>query len=631
MATSFTIPTYFTAVDKFSAPVNGMVSSMENFTSKTELAAARSERAFRKVAPIFGEASRQMLSMVGAAALASAAIGAVVFSGKSVMDYETAIANLSAVTGTSGADLDKFKTQIKTVATATKESSIDVANAFTAIGNNQPQLLKDAEGMAAVTQASIILARASKMELAPAAEALTSIMNQYSVGAKDAARTTDMLAAAAQAGSMEITATAEALQKFAPIATVFGVKMNESLALIQTGSKFFKEGTESGTKFLNIMTTMASMKVQDPKALGDLQRLGVNMDIVTSKTLPFSDRLKELKKIGNDIPALFHVFGKENIAMAGSILNSTDAYDKLIGKIEETGKAQEMANKNNATLSRMIDQLKNKFVTWITTSDEAAKSLSIMKTVFGFLADNMSTIIKYTGIVVAGFTAWFVINKILAGWIWVTNAYTVAMLKLNVAMLANPIGVWLALIGILIGVLVLAISYFDEWGAALIFIGSVAAAFFAPFTAGFLFIIGIVQSFMRNWDMIKKAFTEDGFLAGIWAIGKALLDAVLFPIQQILQVISKLTGFEWAANAAKGLEKFRAEMGVNIGTAENPKYETVNPSAAKNDSMSAMIGGKIQNIMTIDFRNMPKGVEVSGDTGNANSAIPYIDSTMKIK
>jgi TP901 family phage tail tape measure protein len=629
------IPTTFTAIDKFSSPMNKMGKSIDSFVAKAEIGVARSERAFRKFTPAISEASSQLLSMVGTAALVSAVFGGGLFAANSVLDYETAIASLSAITGTSGKDLEKFKVQIKSVSDDLKESSVDVANAFTAIGNNQPQLLKDAAGLSAVAKASIILARASEMDLAPASEALTNIMNQYSIAASGAMATTDMLAASAQAGSMQIDATAQSLQKFAPIAVVAGIKINESLALIQTGSKFFKEGTESGTKFLNIITTMASLKVQDPKALADLRRLGVNMDIVRSKTIPFSERLKELKKIGNDIPALFHVFGKENIAMAASVLNSTDAYAKLLVKISETGKAQEMADKNNATLARGWQQLKNKFVTWITTSDEAAKSLSILKVVIKFVTDHLSAIIKTIGLVVGSFilwwtwiqflkirlialraisTAFFIVDMVKyvamtngitfaqAAWAIVVESCTSAFAAFNAMLLANPIGLIIIAIVALTALVIGIVKHWNEWGAAVtLFLGPLG------------FVISLIQSFRRNWDMIVMAFKSEGIIAGLKAIGKTIIDAVLMPIQQALTLIAKLTGFDWASNAAKSIDTFRTNIGVNTTTDESgnqlPDKPAINTSAVKNEALMnkfSMVSNSRVNIDINDPNNRTK-------------------------
>ncbi len=102
---AFTIPTIFTAVDKFSTPLKGMGRGLDAFISKAETAVARQERVFRRLTPALSETTKQFLAVASSAAIASAAIGAVVFSGKSIMDYETAIANLSAITGTSGKQL----------------------------------------------------------------------------------------------------------------------------------------------------------------------------------------------------------------------------------------------------------------------------------------------------------------------------------------------------------------------------------------------------------------------------------------------------------------------------------------------------------------------------------------------
>jgi len=656
---ALTIPTIFSAIDKLSAPVKAMSRNVDAFVSKAEVGIARNEMAFRKLTPAIGEASKQLLSMVGTAALVSAAFASLAFTGKSVMDYETALANLSAITGTSGKDLELFKTKIKEVATQTKESSIDVANAFTAIGNNQPQLLKDADGLAAVSKATIVLARASKMELAPAAEALTSIMNQYSLAPAAAMKTIDQLSAAAQAGSTEIIDTAESLKKFGPIAVTAGIKINESLALIQTGSKYFKEGTETGTKFLNIITTMAALKVQDPKALGDLKRLGVNMSVVASKTIPLSDRLKELSKISKDIPALFHVFGKENLAMASAVLGSTDAYAQLLAKIDETGKAQEMADKNNATLVRGIQQLKNKFVTWITTSDEAAKALVILKNVVKFVTNNLTTIIKVVGLLVGAFILWWTWIQLLkirliglrvmaaafflvdmikyvaatqgitfaqAAWAIVTQSCTDAMLVLNAALLANPIGLVIAAIVALIAVVVLIIKYWNEWGAAV-------TAFLAIFMPVFALIISTIQSFRRNWQMIKSDFTNGGFIAGLKAIGTTIYDAILMPLQQVFALIAKFTGFDWAASAAKSIGDIRTGIFANTTTDENGnalpvnnKAEAVNTKAVEKNALAEQIMIRQNSHVFLDI-NDPNG-RVKGSGSNNKNVSFNFSSTM---
>lgn len=655
---TFTIPTVFTAIDKFTSTVNSMGSSVDRFTSKAEAGVARAERNFRKLTPAIGEASKQMLSMIGTAALVSTALAGGAFSVKSIMDYETELANLKAITGASGKDFDVFKGKIKDVANQTKASSIEVAQAFTAIANNQPALLKDADALAAVTKSSIILAQASKMELKPAGEALTQILNQFGKGAKDAAATIDILAAGSVAGSSEIRDTADAIQKFGTVAANAGIKINESVALIELSSKFEK-GAEAGQKLRNILITMSTAKVQDPKAVADMQRLGVNMEIVSNKALPLSVRLKEMSKVAKDDAALFHIFGKENQTLATGVLNTASAFDEMLKSVNTTGKAAEMAAKNNATLRIGIEQLKNKFVTWITTSDEAAKALDILKTVVKFLANNLTTIIKVIGILVGSFIAWwtwiklsqaalvllrvysgalFLVDMIKyiastqgiafaqAAWTIVVQSATGAMAALNAMMLANPIGLIIIAIVALIAIVVIVIKKWNEWGAALsLFLGPLGM------------IIGLVQSFRRNWDMIGAAFTNGGIIAGLKAIGVTLLDVILMPLQQVFKLLSKLPSFlggGFAADAMKGIESFRSKLGVNTTTDESGKVlseKPINLQKDRSENMNMNISGAIKGNrgMVFDFKNMPAWMQVSNTGDAADNMIPVTTTTMK--
>lgn len=402
---AFTIPTIYTAVDKMSAVFAGMERRATSFNSRLETMNARSERLFRRLTPHISEASKQFLAFAGTAAAAGAAVSGVVFSARSIMEYETELASLKAITGLSGKEFDAFKSKIEEVAKATGKNTIEVTKAFTAIANNQPELLKSADALSAVTQSTITLAQASQMELQPAGEAITQILNQFGKGAKDAAKLIDILAAGSVAGSSEIRDTAAAIQAFGTVASNLGIKIDESVALIELGSKFEK-GAEAGNKFRNILLEIAKGSAQDKQALKDWHRLGVNMKTVTDTSLPLAVRLKEISKIAKDNTAIMHTFGKENAAMATGILNNVDKLDGMIQAVNTQGMAAEMAQKNNDTLAKSIERLKNKWVNFITTSDKASQGINMARKAIGFLADHMETIIDVGVKVLAFFALW---------------------------------------------------------------------------------------------------------------------------------------------------------------------------------------------------------------------------------
>lgn len=602
---AFVIPSVFTAVNKFSPTVMKMGNDLEGFIAKAENGVARSERAFRKLTPALSNMSKDILTAFGAVAIGQKILQGIEFSAKSIMDYETELANLRAVTGVSGKDFDVFKIKIQEVAIATKKSAVEVSQAFTAIANNQPALLKDANALAAVTQSSILLAQASKMELQPAGEALTQILNQFQKGAMDAAKTVDILAAGSVAGSSEIRDTAAAIQQFGTVAANAGVKINESVALIELASKFEK-GAEAGTRLRNILLVMSTIKVQDPKALKDLHRLGVNMKVVSDSTLPLADRLKEISKISKDNAALFHVFGKENQALATGILSTADSFTTMLDAVNTQGMASKMATENNNTLSVALDQLKAAWVNMLTNSDKATSGLNTARTAVQFLAEHLDTIVSVGTKVILFFVAWkawilltkvalvglrvvsgalFLVDMVKyiattqgltfaqAAWAIIVSSCTSAMATLNAVMLANPIGLIILAIAAMVAIVVVVIKYWNQWGAAV-------SMLLGPLG----FVISLIQSFRRNWDMIKESFKSGGILQGFMAIGKVILDAILMPMQQVMKLIASITGFQWAKNAESNLDKFRANLGVNTTTDEGGNA-IVNPKEAEQNAL----------------------------------------------
>lgn len=458
----FVIPSYFTAVDRYS-PTLG----------------------------VMGKATEAFNQIIGKTAI----IAAAAFTGKQILDYETELQNLKALTGVSGAEFVKFKSTIEDVANATRKSSVETAQAFTTIANAMPELLQSADGLGTVTTASILLAKAARMELTPAAEALTKILGQFGKGAETAASLVDMMAAGSKYGSAEISDLAETMTEFGAQARLSGISIKESIGITELVSKF-RKGAEAGTQLKNVLTEMNKGMVQDPAAIADMKRLGVNIALVADKTKPISERFTELSKVMGDSNALFHIFGKENSAMAFTVLQNAGRLTELTNNIGESGNASRMAADNTSTLANRLIELKNVFITNITTSTGAALALGSLSTIVVFITNHMDGLITIAslligrlvvlkaitwgtvaaqwglnfamgiGAVVTGnLSKLFVINAAMskgaAVGIWLMEA---AQWALNIAMYANPIGLIIAGIVALGALFVLSSGRIKGWG-----------------------------------------------------------------------------------------------------------------------------------------------------------------------
>lgn len=398
---AFTIPTVFTAIDKFSGPVTKMADSMDKMERKVQ--------AVGKNAAEIAKGS----AVIGLAIAAPLAVAV-----NSAIKYEEELANLQALTGVAGAEFEKFKGKIEEVANASGKGFTETAQAFTAIANNQPELVKSAEALAAVTKATITLAKASKMELQPAGEALTQILNQFGLSAADADRAINILAAGSVAGSSEIIDSAEAIQKFGTVAANAGVKLDESIAMIELVSKFDK-GAEAGTKLRNVLIKMGNIKVLSKDAQKDIAKAGINMDIVSDATLPLGQRLKEVSKILSVQSGVTHLFEAENQALATGLLSNVDSFGEYLSKVNTAGAANEMAATATNTLANRMQILQAK-----TDNISIALGEALMP-MLTKLADKIIPILT-------GFTDWAKRNKGLLGTI-IKVAAAIAILSFAIS------------------------------------------------------------------------------------------------------------------------------------------------------------------------------------------------------
>lgn len=611
---ALTIPSIFTAVDKFTAPVERMQRAMGAFGSQSETSAARIDRRFSRLA----DSASNVALKSGAIGLAVAApLGLAV---NKAMEYEDKLANLKALTGASGKEFEKFTTNINASAEATSRSKLAVVDAYTAIANNMPALLQNADALKAVTESSILLSKAGRGELGPTAESLTTILNQYGKGAEYAAKAVDVLAAGSVAGSSEINQTAEAIQKFGAMAAAKNISIPESVALIELGSRFEK-GAEAGVKFRNIIGNISNATVLPDSATAVMAKAGVNMKMLIDKSIPLNDKLLEMQKILKVTGGVTQVFGKENEAMATGVLQNASAYQTMLDQVSKSGEAQRMAGENSNTLKERLEQSKaamdNLMIAagdgLIPALTDLAKAATPLLKSFGAFVKENPGIVKLA----AGFALIMMAISGIAGVVSAVSSGIAAFATLSP--IIASIGAFMA------NFVIPAFQIFFALltGAAELAAGALGIGFGA--FLGILFaIVGVFVSIYNHWGMITKAFQDGGMLGGIKAIGAAIFDTILWPLQKIFEMLSHIPGA--TGDAFKGfgadIQNFRADMGLTDPAAAVSTKVTQEEAA---NSRTETTQNTNKNV-TVDFKNLPKGTIVDGV---ANSLMPNLTSTMQ--
>jgi len=152
-------------------------------------------------------------------------------------------------------------------------------------------------------------------------------------------------------------------------------------------------------------------------------------------------------------------------------------------------------------------------------------------------------------------------------------------------------------------------------------------------------MIALIENLRRNWDMVTSAFNNGGIIAGIQAIGAVILDVILLPMQQLLGIMANLPkalGGDLFNSLAQDLSVFRTQtLGLQTGsrlgaftTDDAPPTENQQPvtsSGAQTGLMRQIIETITTNNsnITVDFKNMPKGTQISGD----DDVTPLVTST----
>jgi TP901 family phage tail tape measure protein len=336
-----------------------------------------------------------------------AALTGLVFSFKklqeSSMAFEDAKANLSALTGLEGRQLDYLGQQADVLATTTTKagvritkSSTDILDAFTVMGSKRPELLNNAEALSQVTEQALLLAEAGKNELEPSAIALATSMNQFELGADQASRVVNTLAAGSKIGAGEIDYLTEGFVKA-------GVEMHRANVSIEDG--------------VGLLETLAETGMPAEKAGTSLRNFFLILESGPKETRPsivgLTGALDELAKKQMDTGQMADLFGRENVTAAAVLIDSRAKVDAYTKAVTGTNIATEQAIKNTSTNSAKLAQARNEFeVTTRVLGDRLApvmadvtgwgnKFMKMLIALPKFARDNSTLLIALSGAYIA--------------------------------------------------------------------------------------------------------------------------------------------------------------------------------------------------------------------------------------
>ena len=283
-----------------------------------------------------------------------AALTGIVFSFKKAVDaanqFEDSVANLSSLTGLTGNNLKYLEQQAKEMSTSMVEGSVkitksskDIIDAYTVVGSQRPELLKNKEALNEVTKQSLILAEASKIDLVDATKAVTTTLNQFNEKGEESKRIINVLAAGSKEGAGDVAYLNEAMEKSGTVANMANLSIEQTVGLIETLAPRFSKAETAGTNLKNILLKLESgSNDTKPSVVG----LNTALENLANKNLSTAELTKR--------------FGQENINAAAILIKYRQEVDQYTKAVSGSNVAIEQATVNTGTRAATAAQNMNR-------------------------------------------------------------------------------------------------------------------------------------------------------------------------------------------------------------------------------------------------------------------------------
>ncbi|MFC7364542.1 MULTISPECIES: phage tail tape measure protein [Bhargavaea] len=335
-------------------------------------------------------------------------VGAAAAASKLGMDFDDSMAQVSAVSGATGSDLDKLRGLAREMGATTRYSASEAAEGL----NYMAMAGWKTDQMMAGLPAILNLAAAAGEDLGVTSDIVTDALTGFGLKAEDAGMFADVLAAASSNANTNVAMLGESFKYVAPVAGALGYSAQDVAVALGLMANAGIKGSQAGTSLRTMMTNLSAPTKQMQEAMDDL---GISITDSSGEMKPFATLMEELRTKFSTLDEAQQaqyastIFGKEAMAGALAIINaSSDDYDKLTTAINESeGAAAKMAAIMEGTLGgtwrsirsaveelalKLYEQLRPAlqaisdailtFINWLNTASPAVQKVAVALGIF---------------------------------------------------------------------------------------------------------------------------------------------------------------------------------------------------------------------------------------------------------
>lgn len=353
---------------------------------------------------------------LGGVAIARNALGVIV-------DFDTAVTDLGAISGKTADELAPLNQQAKDLGATTAFSATQV----TELQIELAKLGFETEQIGKSTEPLLSFAAATGADLASAAALGGSALRAFGLEADQMERVVSTLGVATTKTALDFSALETGLSTVAPVAAAFGFSIEDSTALLGQLANAGFDASSAATATRNILLKMADSGGDLAQALG--------RPIKTADDLAVG--LQELQAKGIDLAGALELTDARSVAAFQTFLGGSEKLVELRDSITDvSGELQDMADKRLDSVNGATQLLQSAWEGLILKLNEGTGVSKALQRVIEFLANNLETIAKVVGVVGAGFLAYK--TTIIATRV-ATSAYNTVLGLMSMAMGKNAI------------------------------------------------------------------------------------------------------------------------------------------------------------------------------------------------
>lgn len=649
MGATIKVLTEFTAKDKFTSVILKMIKSTKNFSQKSISYLNAFDLKVKSVYRSLSGFSRLGLGL---------GFGVLMRHGlNSVLDFESGLVLVKKTTGLADAEITRLGHGVleldKQLRGISSLELLKVAGVAGQMGERDiNDILKFSKTMTMLEKSTDLIGEEGAMKISRLLNVTkegTKTIDSFAsslvaLGNTNAAYESEILEVASEVGrgtsqyglgSANILAIASSLKSLDVNPQAAGTAIAKTFRQIELA-------TLKGGKKLTVMSKVIGKTPTEIKEAFSKDKNAVFVSFVKG--------LSKINKEGGSVLSTMIDLGLSSELVNKGIIPLSSKFDLLSDNIKTSGEAYKLANKHaqeyelaTKTIRLAFNDMIQSYEAFVISATNSKEQLGWVRWILNVISDNMGFLIKTTltmtalwllakGLII-GFNAVMFISNTYIG---LRNALTLRSTALiagnTVAMRAATVGEWLFIAAMkvntmatlgwaaalnlglwpltLIMITIAALSYliykmvehWDSWGAAVsVLLGPLGV------------VVALVMSFVKHWDKIKKSFAEDGFLSGLWTVAKVLTDGILYPMQQLFGLMSKIPGLGFLGGAEKFLGDVRASLDLEGGEAVKKPYDS--PESVTSRSFSESHTQNSLNINVKQDKGLSVDTELEGPSG----------------